>query len=71
MAKFQPGNPGRPKGSRNRLHKDVLDAYAEDFATQGKDLCFLIFIVMFHIINCHNDLASVFALLVQEALDHC
>ena len=28
MAKFQPGNPGRPKGSRNKLHKDVLDAYA-------------------------------------------
>jgi SepF-like predicted cell division protein (DUF552 family) len=38
MAKFQPGNPGRPKGSRNRLHKDVLDAYAEDFATHGKDV---------------------------------
>jgi hypothetical protein len=37
MAKFQPGNPGRPKGSRNRLHKDVLDAYAEDFATHGKE----------------------------------
>ena len=34
MAKFQPGNPGRPKGSRNRLHKDVLDAYA----THGKDV---------------------------------
>ena len=38
MAKFQPGNPGRPKGSRNRLHKDILDAYAEDFATHGKDV---------------------------------
>ena len=38
MAKFQPGNPGRPKGSRNRLHKDILDAYAEDFTTHGKDV---------------------------------
>ena len=35
MAKFQPGNPGRPKGSRNRLHKDILDAYSSDFATHG------------------------------------
>ena len=38
MAKFQPGNPGRPKGSRNRLHKDILDAYSSDFATHGKDV---------------------------------
>ena len=38
MAKFQPGNPGRPKGSRNRLHKDILDAYAEDFTTHGKEV---------------------------------
>ena len=38
MAKFQPGNPGRPKGSRNRLHKDILDAYSSDFETHGKDV---------------------------------
>ena len=38
MTKFQPGNPGRPKGARNKLHKDVLDAYAADFSAHGKDV---------------------------------
>ena len=38
MAKFQPSNPGRPKGSRNKLHKDVLDAYAADFEAHGRDV---------------------------------
>ena len=38
MATVQPGTPGRPKGSRNRLHKDILDAYSSDFATHGKDV---------------------------------
>lgn len=28
---FQPGNPGRPEGSRNKLGKDFLNAMLEDF----------------------------------------
>ena len=29
---FQPGNPGRPKGSRNKLGEDFIAALAEHFA---------------------------------------
>ena len=38
MPKFLPGNPGRPKGARNKLHKDVLEAYAADFETHGREV---------------------------------
>lgn len=34
--RFQPGNPGRPKGSRNKLGEDFIAALAEDFAQHGK-----------------------------------
>ena len=30
--RFQPGNPGRPKGSRNKFGEDFIAALAEDFA---------------------------------------
>ena len=33
--RFQPGNPGRPKGSRNKLGEDFIAAVAEDFAKHG------------------------------------
>jgi hypothetical protein len=32
---FKPGNPGRPKGSRNKLGEDFIQALAEDFARHG------------------------------------
>jgi hypothetical protein len=32
---FKPGNPGRPKGSRNKLGEDFIRALAEDFAKHG------------------------------------
>ena len=32
---FKTGNPGRPKGSRNKLSEDFLRALAEDFAEHG------------------------------------
>ena len=30
-----PGNPGRPKGSRNKLGEDFIKALAEDFEEHG------------------------------------
>lgn len=33
--RFQPGNPGRPKGSRNKLGEDFIKALAEDFERDG------------------------------------
>ena len=32
---FKPGNPGRPKGSRNKLGEDFIRALAEDFKKHG------------------------------------
>ena len=32
---FQPGNPGRPKGSRNKLGEDFVRALSEDFQEHG------------------------------------
>ena len=32
---FKPGNPGRPKGSRNKLGEDFIAALAEDFTKHG------------------------------------
>lgn len=34
---FQKGNPGRPKGSRNRMKEDFLRTLADDFAEFGKE----------------------------------
>jgi hypothetical protein len=34
--RFQPGNPARPKGSRNNLGEDFIAALTEDFAKHGK-----------------------------------
>ena len=36
MHRFQPRNPGRPKGSRNKLGEDFIAALAADFAEHGK-----------------------------------
>jgi len=33
---FKPGNPGRPKGSRNKLGEDFLQAMHDDFKDHGK-----------------------------------
>lgn len=33
---FGPGNSGRPKGSRNKLQADFINALAADFATEGE-----------------------------------
>lgn len=33
--RFQPGNPGRPKGSRNKLGEDFIRALHEDFQEHG------------------------------------
>lgn len=33
--RFQPGNPGRPKGSRNKLGEDFIRALHEDFSEHG------------------------------------
>lgn len=33
---FKPGNPGRPKGSRNKLGEDFIAALHEDFLKHGK-----------------------------------
>jgi hypothetical protein len=32
---FKPGNPGRPKGSRNKLGEHFIQALAEDFERHG------------------------------------
>jgi len=32
---FKAGNPGRPKGSRNKITKEFLDALAADFEIHG------------------------------------
>jgi hypothetical protein len=34
---FQPGNPGRPKGSRNKLGEAFLDALHTDWQEHGAD----------------------------------
>jgi hypothetical protein len=34
---FKPGNPGRPKGSRNKLGEDFIAALHEDFQEHGVD----------------------------------
>ena len=36
--RFKPGNPGRPKGSRNKFGQDFIDAIADDFATHGREV---------------------------------
>ena len=33
--RFQRGNPGRPKGSRNKLGEDFIAALADDFNKHG------------------------------------
>ena len=33
--RFKPGNPGRPKGSRNKLGEAFLKAMADDFEQHG------------------------------------
>lgn len=41
MSKFQPGNKlskGRPKGSRNKLSEDFIEALSNDFAAHGKEV---------------------------------
>lgn len=35
--RFQPGNPGRPKGCRNKLGEDFIRALADDFSENGID----------------------------------
>jgi hypothetical protein len=34
---FKPGNPGRPKGSRNKLGEDFIQALAADFEKHGAE----------------------------------
>lgn len=33
--RFEPGNPGRPKGSRNKLGEAFIEALHDDFTTNG------------------------------------
>ena len=35
--KFKPGNPGRPKGARNRLAQSFLETLAADFEQYGME----------------------------------
>lgn len=35
--RFKPGNPGRPKGSRNKLGEAFVEALQQDFETHGVD----------------------------------
>jgi hypothetical protein len=35
--RIQPGNPGRPKGSRNKLGEDFIQALAVDFDRHGTE----------------------------------
>jgi RNA binding exosome subunit len=37
MAKFQPGNGGRPRGAKNRLTGDFIGALAKEFEEHGAD----------------------------------
>jgi hypothetical protein len=37
MAKFQPGNPGRPRGAKNKLTGEFLGALAKEFEEHGAD----------------------------------
>jgi hypothetical protein len=39
MSTFKSGNPGggRPRGSRNRIQRDVIEAFAEHWAQYGKE----------------------------------
>ena len=36
--RFQPGNPGRPRGSRNKLGEAFIAALAEDFEKHGLEV---------------------------------
>ncbi len=36
--RFKKGNPGRPKGSKNKITKAYLDAISEDFRKHGKSV---------------------------------
>jgi hypothetical protein len=36
--RFQPGNPGRPRGSRNKLGEAFIAALAEDFEKHGVEV---------------------------------
>lgn len=36
--RFQKGNPGRPKGARNKLSDDFFRALADDFELNGTDV---------------------------------
>lgn len=35
--RFQPGNPGRPKGSRNKLGEDVIEVILANWQTGGAE----------------------------------
>ena len=37
MAKFQPGNPGRPVGSKNRLSRNAREAFQAVYDRLGGD----------------------------------
>ena len=37
MARFQPGNGGRPRGARNKLSGDFLTALADEFSEHGAE----------------------------------
>lgn len=36
--RFEPGNPGRPKGSRNKLGEAFISALADDFDQHGPEV---------------------------------
>jgi hypothetical protein len=36
MAKFQPGHGGRPRGTKNKLHRSFIEALAKDFEEHGE-----------------------------------
>ena len=37
-ARFQKGNPGRPKGSKNKITQAYIEAITEDFYKHGKQV---------------------------------